>query len=83
MTQSVPVRIPKLSMAAVSGTFLEWLVDDGEQVAAQQPIYLATTDKIEIEVESPAAGILRHGTAEAEEEYSVGTEIGTIETSEG
>lgn len=79
MTQSVSVQVPKLTMATMEVTFLEWLVEDGQVVAEEDPIYLVATDKVESEVLSPASGVLRHGTAVAEEVYPVGTELATIE----
>ncbi|SHM64214.1 biotin/lipoyl-containing protein [Cryptosporangium aurantiacum] len=79
MTQKVPVQVPKLTMATTEVTFLEWLVEDGQTVEEEQPLYVVATDKVENEVAAPASGILRHGTAEPEEVYPVGTEIATIE----
>jgi pyruvate/2-oxoglutarate dehydrogenase complex dihydrolipoamide acyltransferase (E2) component len=76
----VPVNMPKLTMAATEATFIEWLVDDGTSVAEGEPIYSVATDKVENEVESPASGILRHGDAESEVDYPVGTQLGAIET---
>jgi pyruvate/2-oxoglutarate dehydrogenase complex dihydrolipoamide acyltransferase (E2) component len=76
----VPVKMPKLTMAATEATFLEWIAADGTEVTEGDPIYLVSTDKVETEVESPASGVLRHGSAEAEEDYEVGTQLGTIET---
>jgi 2-oxoglutarate dehydrogenase E2 component (dihydrolipoamide succinyltransferase) len=79
MSEQVPVRMPKLGMAAVDAMFVEWLVADGAHVAAEQPLYLVATDKVETEVPSPAAGVLRHGTAESETVYPVGTQLATID----
>ncbi|PAK28067.1 biotin-requiring enzyme family protein [Streptomyces sp. alain-838] len=72
--------MPKLTMAATEATFVEWLVEDGAQVSEGDPIYSVSTDKVENEVESPATGTLRHGDAEPEADYEVGTQLGTIET---
>lgn len=79
MSETVPVQMPKLTMAAIEGTFMQWLVPDGEAVELNQPLYIVETDKVETEVPSPAAGVLRHGTAEAEKAYPVGTELAVIE----
>ena len=76
MTSSISVQVPKLTMAATDAVFLGWLVDDGATVEAQQPIYTVATDKVEVEVEAPASGVLRHGE---DEEYDVGHELGVIE----
>jgi pyruvate/2-oxoglutarate dehydrogenase complex dihydrolipoamide acyltransferase (E2) component len=61
MSKVVPIRMPKLTMAAVDGRFIAWLSANGESVA------------------SPAAGVLRHGKAEAEVAYPVGAMLGAIE----
>lgn len=79
MTSSISVQVPKLTMAATDAVFLGWLVDDGATVEAQQPIYTVATDKVEVEVEAPASGVLRHGEVEEDEEYDVGHELGVIE----
>jgi pyruvate/2-oxoglutarate dehydrogenase complex dihydrolipoamide acyltransferase (E2) component len=75
----VKVQVPKLTMAAIEATFIEWLVGDGERVTEDQPLYIVATDKVETEVPSPASGVLRHGVAEAEVTYSIGTELAVIE----
>lgn len=81
MSRQVPVQMPKLNMAALEGTFLSWLVPDGAAVTEQQLIYTAATDKVEVDVEAPATGILRHGDAVPERDYPVGTRLGFIEVS--
>jgi pyruvate/2-oxoglutarate dehydrogenase complex dihydrolipoamide acyltransferase (E2) component len=83
MSKVVALRMPKLTMAAVDATFLEWLVGDGEVVASEQPLYTVASDKAELEVPSPAAGVLRHGKAEPEVVYPVGAMLGAIEVSDG
>jgi 2-oxoglutarate dehydrogenase E2 component (dihydrolipoamide succinyltransferase) len=83
MSKMVPVRMPKLTLAAVEGTFLKWLVEDGQQVVEDEPIYLVETEKVEVEVPSPASGVLRYGAAEADVVYEVGTELAVIEVSGG
>jgi 2-oxoglutarate dehydrogenase E2 component (dihydrolipoamide succinyltransferase) len=83
MTNVVPIHMPKLTMAAIEATFVEWLVADGEHVTEDQPLYIVETDKVETEVMSPASGVLRHGHAEPEEVYPVGTQLAVIELSSG
>ena len=57
---SVPINIPKLGVSMSEGTLVEWLVEDGEQVAEGQLLYLIETDKVENDVEAPASGIHPH-----------------------
>jgi pyruvate dehydrogenase E2 component (dihydrolipoamide acetyltransferase) len=57
---AVEFLMPKLGLTMESGTIVSWLVDDGQAVAAGDAVLLIETDKVETEVESPAAGILHH-----------------------
>jgi len=75
----VPINIPKLGVSMSEGTLVEWLVQDGEQVAEGQVLYRIETDKVENDVESPVAGIVRITGVEGET-YDVGDPIGEIET---
>lgn len=71
------IKIPKLGMAVDSATLTEWLVADGGDVAAGDPLYVASTDKVDQEVTSPVTGVVRHiGTVD--ETYPVGTLIAEI-----
>jgi 2-oxoglutarate dehydrogenase E2 component (dihydrolipoamide succinyltransferase) len=76
---AVPIQMPKLTMAATEGTFIEWLVADGQPVQEGDPLYTVGTDKVDSEVESPATGILRHGVAEPDADYPVGHVLAIIE----
>lgn len=75
---STPVFIPKLEIAMTEGTLVSWIVPDGSSVEVGDPLYNLETDKVENEINSPAAGIVRH-LAEAGETYPVGHQIGSID----
>lgn len=74
---STTLRIPKAAISMQEGTLAAWLVSDGQPVAEGQPIYTLEIEKSTMDVEAPAAGVLRHlgaaGTA-----YKVGEVIGEI-----
>jgi len=72
-----PLRIPRAGAAMDEGTIIEWLVPDGAQVSAGQVVYRLDTDKTELDVEAPVAGVLRI-TGAAGATYPVGAEVGTI-----
>lgn len=74
---STPISIPKLGFSMTEGTLIEWMVPDGSQVEVGQIIYRLETDKVENDIESPAAGVLRISGVEGEV-YEVGTQIGEI-----
>ena len=75
---SVSILVPQLGWTMEEGTLQEWLVEDGTVVTEGQPIYTLETDKVENEIESPAAGTIRligiPGTV-----YAVGAQIAEIE----
>jgi pyruvate/2-oxoglutarate dehydrogenase complex dihydrolipoamide acyltransferase (E2) component len=73
------IRIPQAGVAMTEGTITEWLAADGDQVRPQQPIYVLETEKVEMEVECPAAGVLRI-TGQTGTVYPVGETVGYIET---
>ena len=52
-------RMPKLGLTMEEGTIIEWLVDDGQEVSAGDPVLRIETDKTETDVEAPADGLLR------------------------
>ena len=58
---------------------VEWLVDDGSEVAAGDPVVVIDTDKAETELEAPASGRLTILVAASDEdEVAVGTALATI-----
>ena len=54
----VPVINPKLEMAQETATLVEWLKEEGERVEKGEPLLMVETDKVTVEVESPASGVL-------------------------
>lgn len=59
---------------------VEWLVEDGSEVAASDPVVVIDTEKAETELEAPASGRLTILVAASDEdEVAVGTVLATIE----
>lgn len=71
------LKIPKAAVSMQEGTLVEWLVADGQAVAEGQPLYVLELEKSSMDVESPAAGTLRH-VGLAGTTYKVGDVIGEI-----
>ena len=57
---------------------VEWLVEDGSQVTAGEPVVVIDTDKAETELEAPASGRLHVLVPAGDEEVAVGTVLATI-----
>jgi pyruvate/2-oxoglutarate dehydrogenase complex dihydrolipoamide acyltransferase (E2) component len=71
------LRIPKAAVSMREGTLVQWLVADGATVVEGQPIFTLELEKSTMDVESPAAGVIRQ-TGAAGTTYKVGAIIGEI-----
>lgn len=61
------VIMPKVDMVMETGTFVEWLIKEGGHVNKGDALFIITTDKASIEVESPEDGILAGVNAKADD----------------
>ena len=72
------VIMPALGMAQDEGVLLRWLKKEGEMVTAGEPLMEVATDKVDVQVEAPASGLLTAVTAQEGDEVPVGQIIGLI-----
>jgi pyruvate dehydrogenase E2 component (dihydrolipoamide acetyltransferase) len=72
------VIMPALELAQVSGKVLRWLKAPGDAVTKGEPIVEIETDKVTVEVEAPASGVLREVTARAGDVVPVGRAIARV-----
>lgn len=75
---ATPIIMPALGMAQETGRIVRWLKQEGEQVEAGEPIMEVETDKATVEIEAPAAGILRGIQAAEGDEVPVGNVVAWI-----
>ncbi len=54
------IYMMKLGMTMTEGTVAEWHIPDGGEVKLGEDLYRLETEKVEMEVEAEAAGIVRH-----------------------
>ncbi|HVT56805.1 MAG TPA: dihydrolipoamide acetyltransferase family protein [Thermoanaerobaculia bacterium] len=52
------VVMPQMGESIAEGTITKWLVKVGDTVARDQPLFEISTDKVDAEIPSPAAGVL-------------------------
>ena len=72
------IDMPQLGLTMETGTILQWLKAVGDTVEKGQPVVLIQTDKVEYEVESPAAGTLLKVVAQEGAELPVGSLMAVI-----
>ena len=51
------VKMPALGESVTEGTVTRWLKAEGDQVALDEPLLEVSTDKVDTEIPSPAAGV--------------------------
>ena len=71
--------MPQMGVSVADGTILEWRKRPGDWVEADETICEVTTDKVDVEIPSPAAGRLERILVEAGENVPVGTAIAEID----
>ena len=77
---STPVEMPQLGESIAEGTVTRWLKQVGDAVERDEPLLEISTDKVDAEIPSPAAGVLREVRVTEGETVEVGTVIAIIET---
>jgi pyruvate dehydrogenase E2 component (dihydrolipoamide acetyltransferase) len=55
---AIEVTLPKLGLTMEEGTLEEWLVNDGDVITVGTPLLRLATDKIDVDVEAEAEGII-------------------------
>ncbi|MBA2314241.1 MAG: 2-oxoglutarate dehydrogenase, E2 component, dihydrolipoamide succinyltransferase, partial [Chloroflexi bacterium] len=72
--------MPQLGESVAEGTIGKWLKQPGDQVAKYEPLVEVVTDKVNAEVPSPFAGVLREILVQEGETVPNNAEIAVIET---
>jgi 2-oxoglutarate dehydrogenase E2 component (dihydrolipoamide succinyltransferase) len=72
MSSQLKIILPKLGESIVSATVVQWFKGVGDAVSLDEPLLEVSTDKINSEIPSPAAGVLQEITAEVGSEVLVG-----------
>ncbi|WP_320669262.1 dihydrolipoamide acetyltransferase family protein [Patulibacter defluvii] len=78
LATAVDVVMPAMGSSVVEGTIVDWRVAVGDVVAADETICEISTDKVESECPSPAAGTVIELLVEAGETVDVGTVLARI-----
>ncbi len=74
----VSVTMPRLGESVTEGTVTRWLKQEGDRVEVDEPLLEVSTDKVDTEIPSPAAGILSRIVVGEDETAEVGSELAII-----
>lgn len=80
---SIEIRVPTLGESVTEATVAKWFKQTGEAVAAEEPIVELETDKVTIELPSPAAGILSEISVAEGDTVEVGALLGHLGEGDG
>jgi pyruvate dehydrogenase E2 component (dihydrolipoamide acetyltransferase) len=75
---SFSVQMPALGESVTEGTVTRWLKQEGESVEVDEPLLEVSTDKVDTEIPSPAAGTLERIVVREDETVEVGAELAVI-----
>jgi 2-oxoglutarate dehydrogenase E2 component (dihydrolipoamide succinyltransferase) len=72
------VKLPQLGETVTEGTITKWFKKIGDAVAADEPLFEVSTDKVDTEVPSPVSGILTEVRAKEGDTVPVGAVIAVV-----
>ncbi len=76
---AIEIKIPGVGESIQEALLAEWFKKDGDHVKKDEPLYVIETDKVTLEIEAEADGVLKI-KVEAGKTVSIGQVIGTIDT---
>jgi 2-oxoglutarate dehydrogenase E2 component (dihydrolipoamide succinyltransferase) len=72
------IVVPALGESITEATISKWIKNQGDQVKEDEPIVELETDKVNVEVPSPAEGVISKTNFKAGDTVEVGALLGTI-----
>lgn len=77
------VVMPQMGESIVEGTLTRWLKKPGEKVERDEPLFEISTDKVDTEIPSPAAGVLSEILVQEGTTVAINSIVGRIGESNG
>ncbi len=77
------VPMPQMGESITEGTITKWLKKIGDTVQRDEPLFEISTDKVDAEIPSPAAGILTEIKAKEGDTVQINTVVAVIGASAG
>jgi 2-oxoglutarate dehydrogenase E2 component (dihydrolipoamide succinyltransferase) len=75
----VDVTLPSLGESVTEGIITQWFKKVGDRVARDEPLFEVSTDKVDSEMPSPAAGVLTEILAEEGDTVETGSRVAVID----
>jgi pyruvate dehydrogenase E2 component (dihydrolipoamide acetyltransferase) len=75
---SIDVIMPQMGESIAEGTITKWLKQVGDPIERDEPLFEISTDKVDAEIPSPAAGILQEIIVREGETVAINTVVARI-----
>src|SRR4051794_21459175 len=72
------VQMPALGESVTEGTVTRWLKQEGDNVEVDEPLLEVSTDKVDTEIPSPVAGVVRKILVGEDETVAVGADLAIV-----
>src|SRR5215510_2240948 len=76
---STDIVMPQMGESIAEGTITKWLKKVGDRVERDEPLFEISTDKVDAEIPSPAAGTLSEIRAQEGETVEVNTVVAILD----
>ncbi|MFZ0701635.1 MAG: biotin/lipoyl-containing protein, partial [Candidatus Acidiferrales bacterium] len=73
------IIMPQMGESIFEGTITKWLKKPGEKVERDEPLFEISTDKVDAEIPSPAAGVLKEIKVSEGQTVPIQTVVGVID----
>ena len=76
---AVDIVMPQMGESIFEGTITKWLKKPGDKVERDEPLFEISTDKVDAEIPSPSAGVLKEIKVGEGQTVPIQTVVGVIE----
>src|SRR5262250_3251669 len=76
---AVDVIMPQMGESIFEGTITKWLKKPGDKVERDEPLFEISTDKVDAEIPSPSAGVLKEIKVSEGQTVPIQTVVGVID----
>src|SRR5256885_12044248 len=80
---AVDIVMPQMGESIFEGTITRWLKKPGDKVERDEPLFEISTDKVDAEIPSPSAGVLKEIKVGKGKTGPIQTVVGTIDSADG
>ena len=76
---AVDIVMPQMGESIFEGTITKWLKKPGDKVERDEPLFEISTDKVDAEIPSPSAGVLKEIKVNEGQTVPIQTVVGVID----